>query len=38
MTWLEAAALRAKIGDLSDEGFARLCRTGLDESQGIEQP
>jgi hypothetical protein len=38
MTWLEAAALRAKIGDFSDESFARLCRAGLDESQGIEQP
>jgi hypothetical protein len=38
MTWREAAALRAKIGDLSDEGFARLCRTRRDESQGIEQP
>jgi hypothetical protein len=38
MTWLEAAALRATIGDFSDEGFARLCRTGLDEPQRIEQP
>jgi hypothetical protein len=38
MTGLEAAALRAKIGDLGDEGVARLCRTGRDESQGIEQP
>jgi hypothetical protein len=38
MTWLEAAAQRTKIGDFRDEGFARLCRAGLDESQGIEQP
>jgi hypothetical protein len=38
MTRLEAAALCAKISDFSDEGFARSCRAGLDESQGIEQP
>jgi hypothetical protein len=38
MTGLEAAALRAQIGDFRDESFARLCRTGLDESQRIEQP
>jgi hypothetical protein len=37
VTGLETAALRAQIGDFSDEGFARLCRTGLDESQRIEQ-
>jgi hypothetical protein len=38
MTGLKAPALRVKIGDFSDEGLARLCRAGLDESQGIEQP
>jgi hypothetical protein len=37
VTWLEAAALRAKIGDFRNESFARLYRPGLDESQGIEQ-
>jgi hypothetical protein len=38
MTWLEAAPLRAKIGDFCNESVARLCRPGLDESQGIDQP
>jgi hypothetical protein len=38
MTWLEAAALRAKIGDFGDEGLPRPCQAGLDEPQGIEQP